>query len=97
MDALSILFQKILYDIHAQPVIFHKDFFNKWKNPPKDFNLDLYVYYLAKKFKFKIIRFPVQFDIKNRLSGEGSNDTLFKTLIRSWEHIISSIILRFKI
>ncbi len=93
----TILFQKILHDIHAQPVIFHKDFIEKWENPPKDFIFDVYVYYLAKKFKYKIIRFPVQFNIRNRLSGEGSNDTILKVIIRSWEQIVSSIILRFKI
>jgi len=93
----SILFQKYLYDIHAQPVIFHKNFFNKWKNPPKDFTLDLYVYYLAKKNNFRIIRFPVQFNILNRLSGVGSNDSVKKTIIGCWDHLISSTILRFKI
>lgn len=93
----SILFQKILYDIHAQPAIFHRGFLDKWKNPPKDFSFDLYVYYLAKKFKFKIIRLPVQFDVKGRFSGEGSNDTFVKTIIGCCEHIISSISLRFKI
>ena len=45
----TVLFQRILYDIHAQPVIFHKDFLLKWKNPPNDFLIDLYIYYLAKK------------------------------------------------
>ena len=78
----TILFQKVLYDIHAQPVIFHKNFFNMWKNIPKDFGIDLYVYYLAKKHNLKIIRFPVQFDVKSRLSGEGSNDTFIKTVCR---------------
>jgi len=93
----SILFQKILYDIHAQPSIFHRNFLDKWKKPPKDFGFDLYVYYLAKKFKLKVIRFPVKFDVKGRLSGEGSNDTVIKTIVGCWEHIISSIILRFRI
>ena len=50
----SILFQKILYDIHAQPVIFHKSFFLKWKNPPYGFLIDLYVYYYAKIYKLRI-------------------------------------------
>ena len=49
----SILFQKILYDIHAQPSIFHRNFLDKWKKPPKDFGFDLYVYYLAKKVRRK--------------------------------------------
>jgi glycosyltransferase involved in cell wall biosynthesis len=40
-----------LSDINAQPNVFHRSFFNTWKNPPKDFALDLYVLYLAKKTK----------------------------------------------
>jgi len=93
----TILFQKILYDIHAQPVIFHKDFLLKWRNPPNDFLIDLYIYYLAKKNKFKIERFPVQFDKKSRIFGEGNNDNFIKTIINSFKRIFSSIILRIKI
>lgn len=50
-----------LYDINAQPNIFHRSFFETWNNPPKDFSLDLYVLYLAKRKKLKVIRFPVHF------------------------------------
>jgi glycosyltransferase involved in cell wall biosynthesis len=50
-----------LSDINAQPNVFHRSFFNTWKNPPKDFALDLYVLYLAKKQNLKIIRFTVPF------------------------------------
>ena len=27
---------KLLYDINAQPNIFHRDFFKTWENPPND-------------------------------------------------------------
>jgi len=59
---------KWLYDINAQPNIFHRSFFEKWKNPPTDFSLDLYALYLAKQEKMKIIRFPVFF--LKRIHGE---------------------------
>ena len=42
-------------------------FFKSWQNPPNDFALDLYSYYLAKKNNLKILRFPVKFD--KRLYG----------------------------
>ena len=45
----SLLLRKKMWDINAQPTIFPKNFFNEWSNPPKDFSLDLYAYYLAKK------------------------------------------------
>ncbi|MCK9351769.1 MAG: glycosyltransferase family 2 protein [Candidatus Pacebacteria bacterium] len=57
-----------LYDINAQPNIFHRSFFEKWKNPPDDFSLDLYALYSAKKEKLKIVRFPVFF--LKRIYGE---------------------------
>lgn len=59
---------RVLYDINAQPNIFHRKFFDLWVNPPLDFSLDLYVLYLAKKNKLKLIRFPVDFN--TRIHGE---------------------------
>lgn len=64
---------KILTDINAQPNIFHRSFFKKWKNPPKDFSLDLYALYMAKKLKLKIIRINVIFP--KRIYGKSSWNT----------------------
>ena len=93
----SLLFQRILYDIHAQPVIFHRNFFKLWISPPKDMTFDVYTYCLAKKKDYKISRFPVNFDKENRLSGIGNNQTLKKMMKGSIEHIMSSFILRFNL
>lgn len=57
----SLLLRTIMFDINAQPTLFNKQFFKIWKNPPKDFSLDLYAYYMAKTQKIKIVRFPVFF------------------------------------
>jgi len=66
----TIFLRKFLWDINAQPTIFHKSFFEQWRLPPKDFSLDLYAYFMAKKSELIIKRFPVQFS--NRLHGESS-------------------------
>lgn len=50
-----------LWDINAQPNIFHKSFFAEWKNPPHDFALDLYALYQAKKLGLDVVRFDVVF------------------------------------
>lgn len=50
-----------LYDVNAQPNVFSKDFFYSWKNPPKDFSLDLYALYMAQKSNLQIKRFDVIF------------------------------------
>lgn len=64
-----------LHDINAQPNIFHRSFFESWKNPPHDFALDLYALYMAKKQKIKVVRFDVLFP--ERVHGTSSWNTGF--------------------
>ncbi len=78
----TIYMGSLLFDINAQPNIFHKSFFAAWKNPPGDFALDLYVFNLAKKMKMRVIRFPVLFP--KRIHGESSWD---KGLASKWKLI----------
>jgi len=59
-----------LWDINAQPNIFHRSFFESLKNIPKDFSLDLYLLYMAKKRGLEVIRFDVIFP--PRIHGESS-------------------------
>ncbi len=56
-----------LTDINAQPNIFHRSFFESWVNPPDDFSLDLYAFYMARKAKLEVVRFEVLF--KKRIYG----------------------------
>jgi glycosyltransferase involved in cell wall biosynthesis len=65
-----------LWDINAQPNIFHREFFEKFKDTcPKDFSLDLFFLYKATIEKLDIIRFDVVFP--PRVHGESSwNDGL---------------------
>lgn len=76
----TIILRKFLYDINAQPNLFHKSFIKIIKNPPKDFSFDLYFYYLAKKMNFKIKRFPVSF--KKRIHGESHWNSNIKEKIK---------------
>ena len=62
---------KKLWDINAQPNIFHRSFFDFIKDTcPKDFSLDLYFLYSAQKLGFNVIRFNVLFP--ERIHGESS-------------------------
>lgn len=65
-----------LWDINAQPNIFHQDFFNSWLDKaPSDFSLDLFVLYQAKKQELDLKRFDVVFP--ERVHGESTwNDGL---------------------
>jgi glycosyltransferase involved in cell wall biosynthesis len=57
----TILMKTKMWDINAQPTVFHKSFYESWDNPPNDFSLDLFVYFMAKKQNLSIKRFPVLF------------------------------------
>ncbi len=57
----TLLLRKIMWDINAQPTMFHRKFFLTWNKPPKDFSLDLYAYFMAKKSRLVVKRFPVIF------------------------------------
>ena len=57
----TILLRKLMWDINAQPTMFHRNFFLTWKSPPYDFSLDLFAYYMAKKSNLNVQRFPVLF------------------------------------
>lgn len=76
----TLLLGTFLYDINAQPNFFHKSFLGIMNNPPKDFSFDLYVYHLAKKKKFKTIRFPVHFG--ERIYGESAWNDGFKARVK---------------
>ncbi len=88
MSLFETLYLKTkLWDINAQPNIFHKSFFNSIKNTcPKDFSLDLYFLYMAQKKNLKIVRFDVVFPA--RIHGESSWNT---GLSSKWKFIKRTI------
>lgn len=57
----SVYLGKSLFDINAQPNVFSREFYESWENPPLDFALDLYAFYMAKVRGLNVIRFPVLF------------------------------------
>lgn len=88
----TIMLRKMLYDINAQPNLFHQSFLNNIKNPPMDFSFDLYFYYLAKRFNYKSIRFPVLF--QKRLHGQSHWNTNLKG---KWKFIKRTVYFTFKL
>ena len=74
----SILFGKCLYEINAQPTIFHKELLNYMKDIPNDFSIDLYIFLLALKYNYTIKRFRVNF-IKRKY-GKSSWNTGIKSV-----------------
>ncbi|HLD77283.1 MAG TPA: glycosyltransferase family 2 protein [Rickettsiales bacterium] len=88
----TMLLRKFLWEINAQPNIFHKSFMNNLGEAPYDFSLDLYVYYMAKIKGLKIIRFPVLFP--QRIHGFSSWNNSFAD---KWKFIKRTIAFSFKL
>lgn len=76
----SILLNKWMYDINAQPKIFHRSFLREFVNPPLDFSLDLYLIYFFKSRNIPVKKFPVIF--KKREYGEAKGGGTFKGKIK---------------
>ena len=89
----SILFRRILYDIHAQPNLFHKSLIKNFDFLPNDMSLDLYMMLNAKINDFKILRFKVNF--LKRKFGIGANENLSKKLKYSLHSLFSSLSILF--
>ena len=91
MSLMSSLFlNQKLWDINAQPKIFHRNFMENLKKAPCDFSLDLYVLFVANRMKISIESFPVFFS--NREFGEakggGTLTGKFKLIKRTIGYII---------
>ncbi len=77
MSLMSSLFlNQKLWDINAQPKIFHRDFMGHLNKAPYDFSLDLYVLFVANRIKIHINTFPVFFS--NREFGEAKGGGTLK-------------------
>lgn len=88
----TLLMGKVLWDINAQPNIFSRELMENWQNPPFDFALDLFALYEAKKWEYKIIRFPVVFP--ERIHGVSHWNT---GLLAKWKFINRTIEFSFKL
>lgn len=83
----TIILHVKLWDINGQPTLMAKKFFDSWENPPFDFSLDLYSYYMAKKKKLKIYRFKV---IQHkRENGKSSWNNGLKARIKLIKRVIN--------
>jgi len=88
----SIIIGRKIFDINAQPKIFHKKLFEKMKNPPNDFMIDLYLMILAKKNNYDIFEFPVYFNKRQygKAKGGGTIKGKIKLSLITIQYIFSS-------
>ncbi|MDX2146036.1 MAG: glycosyltransferase family 2 protein [Planctomycetota bacterium] len=78
-----------LHDINAQPKILHRSFFATWIDPPRDFSLDLYALYTAKRAGLTILSRPVFFTkrIHGEAKGGGTLKGKWKLVKRTFAYI----------
>tara|TARA_B100001063_G_C16605016_1_gene472757 strand:- start:59 stop:775 length:717 start_codon:yes stop_codon:yes gene_type:complete len=89
----TLIFRKYLFDIHGQPVLFSKKLLSDVSFYPNDFSIDLAMYLAAKKNRYEIIRFPVNFNKKARIYGTGSSSTFLKQLKGTFEQVYNSFLI----
>ena len=88
----TLLLQKPLWDINAQPTMFSRKFFETWATPPDDFALDLYAYYQAQNKGLKVHRFYVRFG--ERANGVSHWNVNWKS---KWRFIMRTINFSFQL
>ena len=76
----SLLFLMPLYEINAQPTIFHRSLYSHCNKPPIDFSIDLYFYVKAILLNYKIERINVNF--LRRIYGSSKWNINIKSKIR---------------
>ena len=87
----SIVFRIRFNDINAQPKIFHRKFLKYLKKAPKDFSLDLFFLFVAKRNLYKVLEHPVYYKKRIRGIAKGGDSLWGKFMlsIRTFKFIIS--------
>jgi hypothetical protein len=83
----SLYLGQFMWDINAQPTLISRKFYDKWKCPPKDFSLDLYVYYLACRQGLEVYRFGVTQHERN--AGISTWNTGMRSRVRLVKRVFS--------
>lgn len=81
----SALFQMKIYDIGGFPVLFHRSLLDLAGDVPDDFQIELYMYVLAKGSGYLVKRFPVS--MGEREHGASSWDRGLSSKIKNSVHV----------
>ena len=78
-----VLLQHKLWEINAQPKVFHRSLLQNLKNPPWTFAFDIYVLTIAKRLGFQFINLPVLFPprVHGLSNWAGHFKTRYKTIL----------------
>lgn len=86
----TVALKSPLFDVNAQPKLFHRSLLNHFGSAPDDFTLDLYLLHLANRLGVGITTFDVRFE--ERLEGEskggGSLTGKYRLSRRTFQQIL---------
>ena len=85
----SVVIGTWMYDINAQPKMFHRSFMDEFEDPPLDFSLDLFLMHFFKRKKIKKKTFFVFFN--KRKYGEAKGGGTFKGKMKLIKRTLSYI------
>lgn len=91
----TLILQRKVSDINAQPKMFSRNFLALMKNPPTDFSLDVYCLYVAKQNNIPIIEIPVAFR-KRKHGVSKSAPNILKKIQFSISTLIAIVRMRFR-
>jgi glycosyltransferase involved in cell wall biosynthesis len=85
----SLALGQRLFDVNAQPKMFHRSFLDRMTRPPDDFSLDLYVLYVARREGLAIVEYPVSFGrrLHGVAKGGGTLRGKWKLICRTWAYL----------
>jgi glycosyltransferase involved in cell wall biosynthesis len=86
----SVLLSVSLSDINAQPKMFHHDLLSKLDKAPHDFSLDVYILYIARREKMKIVEVPVVYGNRHfgQAKGGGTLSGKINLIKRTFKFIL---------
>jgi glycosyltransferase involved in cell wall biosynthesis len=85
----SVALGEWLFDINAQPKLFHRSFLTHLSSPPDDFALDVYALYQAKRQGLKVVEQEVHFGKRQfgEAKGGGTLRGKVKLVKRTWAYL----------
>ena len=86
----TIALRTRLYDVNAQPKMFHRNLLKEMDQAPLDFSLDLYILFLAHKLGWKQLELPVHFGVRKHgeAKGGGTLRGKYRLVKRTFSYIV---------
>lgn len=86
----TLLLRTPMYEINAQPKLFHRDLLRALVDAPLDWSLDLYTLYAAKRCGWQVATFPVAFPPRQHGASNwaASWKSKYRTIARSLRYLV---------